>query len=89
MTLKTSAYVNGSINSWQDKDNYWTAEMAIPIKGLTQYGAEFGTGSQWLIFIARYNYSRYLPLKELSSYPVLDIPDFHTIEEYAQIKFEN
>jgi len=88
MTLITGVQVNGSINDWQDKDNYWTAEMAIPIKGITQHGAKWGIGTQWSIFISRYNYSRYLSIRELSSYPFQDVVNFHTIEDYAKVKFE-
>lgn len=87
LKLETAAAVSGSLNNWQDQDHFWTAEMAIPVKSLVQYGAEFGPGSRWNFFVSRYNYSKYLQYKELSSFPQQDEPNFHVHEEYGLIKF--
>lgn len=85
--IKVAAHVDGSVNNWHDRDRVWTAEMAIPRKELEKYGAKFGPGTKWLIFLARYNYSRYLPVTELSSYPAqAQVPNFHIHEEYASLK---
>ncbi len=82
------ARVNGTLNNWQDKDEYWTAEIAIPIKGLTAHGDSFGPGSEWKILIARYNFSRYLPWKELSMAPQLSMTNYHLLEEFAILEFQ-
>lgn len=82
--LKVAAQVQGTLNNWHDQDGSWSMEMAIPRKELEKYGAKFGPGQPWRIFLARYNYSRYLPSKELSSFPQqAETPNFHIIEEYG------
>lgn len=80
--------IKGTLNNWQDIDEYWTLEMAIPVEELIFYGDTFGPGSKWQILIARYNYSRYLPWKELSSVPKLSTTNFHLFEEYGKLIFE-
>lgn len=87
INTKVVAKVQGTLNKWQDKDRGWTAEMAIPRKELEQFGAKFNPDAKWRIFLARYNYSRYLPLKELSSCPrQAATPNFHLLEEYGTLK---
>jgi hypothetical protein len=82
------ASVDGTLNNWRDKDAGWTVEVAIPVKKLTEFGAKFDNSSKWTILVARYNYSRYLPLKELSAFPILSNVYFHLIEEYARLNLE-
>ena len=81
--LQVAAENNGTVNNWEDRDRYWTAEMAMPIKDLTSRGETFCPGSNWRILIARYNYTRYLPWKELSMCPQLSQTDYHLYEEYG------
>ncbi|MBN1445771.1 MAG: carbohydrate-binding family 9-like protein [Candidatus Omnitrophica bacterium] len=91
MNLKdvlAGAQVKGTLNKWQDKDEYWTVEMAIPVKGLTARGDSFGPGSEWRILIARYNFSRYLPWRELSMAPQLSITNYHLLEEFGILEFQ-
>ncbi|MCM8777607.1 MAG: carbohydrate-binding family 9-like protein [Candidatus Omnitrophica bacterium] len=80
--------IKGSLNKWEDRDDYWTLEMAIPTEELTRYGNTFGPGSDWRVLIARYNYSRYLSNKELSMYPKLSITNYHLVEEYGKLILE-
>ena len=81
--LQVAVGNNGTLNNWKDKDRYWTAEMAMPVEDLTARGDTFEPGSDWRILIGRYNYSRYLPRKELSMCPQLSRTDFHLHEEYG------
>ena len=81
--LQVAAQNNGTVNNWEDEDDYWTAEMAMPIQDLTSQGETFAPGSNWWIFVGRYNYSRYLPWPELSMYPQLSRENYHLNEEYA------
>lgn len=88
--LRVAAQCDGTLNDWRDKDKKWTVEMAVPIKELFVEGTgkfRFGPGSKWTILIARYNYSRYLPIKENSAYPHLTRTNYHLLEEYADIDF--
>ena len=83
--LHVAAKINGTLNNWRDKDDRWTAEMAIPIRDLTVHGDRFGVGSPWRILIARCNYSRYLTQQgpELTTRPTLSKADFHMLDEYG------
>jgi len=81
--LLVAAQVQGTLNRWEDKDQSWTGEMAVPVKDLTARGETFGVGSAWSILVARYNYSRYLSWKELSMTPQLSKTSYHLLEEYA------
>lgn len=86
--LQVGAKNKGSLNNWKDKDEYWTGEMAIPVKDLITRGESFGPGTKWRVFVGRYNYSRYLTRVELSGFP--KNPEmFHSYEYYAELDFEN
>lgn len=85
--LKVAAQVHGTLNNWHDRDRGWTAEMAVPISMLTARGEHFGPKAPpWRILIGRYNYSRYLPEVELSSFPELSKTDFHLLAEYCDLE---
>lgn len=85
--LQVAAQVDGTLNNWQDKDKGWTAEMAMPISDLTANGESFGPKANWLVLLARYNYSRYLPWSQLSAItPLGKRPNFHLHERYAVLK---
>ena len=86
--LKVAAAVDGTLNNWQDRDKGWTVEIIIPIKELTAKGIKFDNSTNWTVLIARYNYSRYLPAAELSTFPRLSNPNFHIYEEYAKLVLE-
>lgn len=85
--LKVAAQVHGTLNNWHDRDRGWTAEMAVPISMLTARGEHFGPKApSWRILIGRYNYSRYLPEVELSSFPELSKTNFHLLAEYCNLE---
>lgn len=85
--LRVGAQCEGTLNKWEDRDNGWSAEMAVPVKALTARGEAWGVGSQWRLLVARYNYSRHLPMKELTAVPQLTMPNHHLLEDYAVIEF--
>lgn len=84
--LRTSATFDGTLNDWKDRDTGWTAEMAIPRKELAQAGIPLDPAHPWRIFVGRYNYSRYLPFKELSMMPSLSVENYHLYEEWAHLE---
>ena len=88
MELHVAAQCDGTLNDWQDKDNRWTGEMAVPIAELTRHGDAFGPGQAWTILVARYNYSRYLGHygPELSMTPKLPVTAYHHLEGYAALR---
>jgi len=81
--LTVAARCDGTLNDWRDRDNGWTAEMAMPIKDLTARGERFAPGAKWRVCVGRYNFSRYLPWKELSMAPALLVTRYHRYEEFA------
>lgn len=83
--LRVAAQCQGTLNRWQDEDTSWTGEMAVPVQDLTARGETFGAGANWTIMVARYNYSRYLPWKELSMTPQISKTNYHLWEEYADL----
>ena len=86
--LQVGAKVTGTLNNWRDRDDYWTAEMAMPIKDLTAFGDSFSPAVDWRILVGRYNYSIYLPQTgpELSSSPQLSAINYHRLKEYAKLQ---
>lgn len=87
INISVASKVSGTLNNWQDKDGGWTAVMKIPASEIKKYGAKFGPGTKWRLLVARYNYSRYLPFKELSSCPKLERTNYHSLEEYGILDF--
>lgn len=89
MPLIAKAQVNGTLNNWTDKDQFWTVEMAIPIKSLVKEGAKVNTKTVWRALIARYNFSRWLEKKELSQSgePKTERPNFHWKPTWSYLEF--
>ncbi|MBN1437109.1 MAG: carbohydrate-binding family 9-like protein [Sedimentisphaerales bacterium] len=85
--LQTAAQCQGTLNDWNDRDQSWIAEFAMPIQDLTALGDTFAPeGDPWRILVARYNYSRYLSNPELSMAPSLSVTSYHRNEDYAQLQ---
>jgi len=84
--LRVAARCEGTLNNWKDRDTACTAEMAMPLTDLTAHGDRFCPGAEWRILVSRYNYSRYLPWKELSMTPQLSRSSYHLYEEYAVLE---
>ncbi len=74
--MATAVTFKGTLNNSFDKDEYWSAEIAIPIDEINARGIKLAPGVPWKILLARYNYSRYVPVKELTAYPELEIHEF-------------
>lgn len=83
--FEVRANVDGKLNDWHFADWGWTIEFKLPLKTFEQYGAKFRPGEDWRFLIARQNYSRMLPVKELSTIPDIGKADFHIIEQYGRI----
>ena len=88
--LEVAAHIeNGTLNMHDDKDNGWTAEMAIPLEEIEKLGEKFAPGRNWRILVARYNYSKSIDTDpEYSMTPSLSRTSFHLIDEYAQLELE-
>ncbi|OQA87672.1 MAG: hypothetical protein BWY31_00615 [Lentisphaerae bacterium ADurb.Bin242] len=84
--LKTAAAFDGTLNNSWDRDKKWTAEMAVPIAEVGMIGEKLTPEIPWLIFFGRYNYSRYLPVRENSSFPQQESGNYHFYEDYGLLK---
>lgn len=84
--ISVDAWVDGTLNDWRSRDKGWKMLMKIPASMMEQYGCPLSNEGNWTIFVARQNYSAYLPLKELSSCPAMPKPDFHMYENYARLQ---
>lgn len=83
MIVKT--HCDGTLNDWRDRDRGWSAEIAIPIAALTEFGTKFDNTAQWSILVVRYNYSRYLPIWEMTTFPGLSSDNPHVYEDYSPL----
>jgi len=83
--MATAVNFKGTLNSSFDKDEFWTAEIAVPIDEINARGIKLAPGIPWKILLARYNYSRYVPKAELTSFPELEYTNFHASEEYGNL----
>ena len=84
--LQVASQIHGTLNNWNDRDEGWTAEMAIPVKEITAHGDGWGPNALWRVLIGRYNYSAYLPKPELSAMPHLSKTNYHLLSEYARLR---
>ena len=87
--IKYKVSVNGTLNKNDDIDKSWTVEAAIPLAELAAAGVPFDSKNQWRILFGRYNFSKYQPICELSSFPHLSKIDFHIHEEYGKAIMKN
>src|SRR5690606_11850151 len=87
-SLRVAGESQGSLNDWHDRDEGWTAELAMPLRELASQGIPLTPGQPWRILVGRYNYSRYLHAAELSMHPALPVTDFHRIDDYGILILE-
>ncbi len=57
--LIVASTCNGTLNNVNDRDQFWTTEMAIPRKELEKHGGKIIPGKEWSFLVSRYNYSAY------------------------------
>jgi len=88
--LKVASKVKGTVNNWTDKDEYWILEAAIPFAEIPTLGGKPPVkGDQWLINLARYDYSIYLPEgRELTASAPLSKLNFHWHEDWGKLIFD-
>ncbi len=91
--LEVAAYIgNGTLNKRDDRDQWWSAEMAMPVEDLEKLGEQIRAGSKWRILVARYNYSKLFGEGadeiEYSMTPGLSRTKYHLTNEYARLYLE-
>lgn len=91
---KVASSVQGKINDYDDRDEGFIVEMAVPIKALgrnqsvTFISSDAKRAVQWSILVARYNHSAFAQSfqAELSTMPKLIKANFHIYENWARLK---
>jgi len=85
---KVATKIYGTINKWEDVDNGWTVEEAIPFTAFSQTTHPPESGDIWYFSICRYDYSVYLEIGvELTSSAKLHRRNFHLYEDYDKLIF--
>ena len=87
--LIVASYCEGTLNNVNDRDKFWTTEMAIPRKQLEKHGGGIFPEKKWLFLVSRYNYSAYFDtMQELS---LTGKPagggGFHNFKSWKTIRF--
>jgi hypothetical protein len=87
--LEVAVTTRGTLNHWQDRDEGYTVEAAIPFASLpTLAGAAPQAGDTWFFTVARYDYSVHLPAgSELSCSAPISKPSFHQYETWRKMIF--
>lgn len=86
--IKVDAFVKGTFNNSQDRDKGWNVLIVIPLAELRKNGMKFASGEKWTVFVARYNYSRFLSFCEFSGAPQ-KFANFHVLGDYARLVIKN
>jgi hypothetical protein len=84
--------IKGTLNRWDDVDEYWCLEVAIPFAGLpTLQGRHPEPGETWDFHLARYDYSVYLAegveLSSTARFSTAQGSFFHRYEEWQTMRF--
>lgn len=88
--ITVAAVLDGTPNHPEDRDRGWSMELAVPLEALTGGGKiPFNTAAGWTVCVVRLNYSRWLPIFEVSSYPALPSGQPHLYEEYLPMEIES
>jgi hypothetical protein len=85
--------IKGTLNKWDDIDEYWCLEVAIPFAGLPSLeGNVPKPGDTWGFHLARYDYSVYLDdgveLSSTARFKTAEGSFFHRHEEWQTLKFQ-
>ncbi|NDC63323.1 MAG: hypothetical protein EBZ59_04890 [Planctomycetia bacterium] len=88
--VESAAKLRGTLNRWNDKDEGWTVEMAIPWQDLMPTGGRPEPGDIWRFALCRYDFDIANEKPELSTSMTTaskTYPDFHGHENFAPIQF--
>ncbi len=86
--IRAAAVIDGTLNNWEDRDQCWTVEAAIPMQAFQKTTKVPVPGDRWLFTFARYDYSVYLEKPELSHSAPLTKLSFDHYEDYDWLEFQ-
>jgi Carbohydrate family 9 binding domain-like len=87
--LIVASTCNGTLNNVNDRDEFWTTEMAIPRKELEEHNGQILLGKEWRFLVARYNYSSYVDTRaelSLTGNPA-GCEGYHNFKSWKSIRF--
>ncbi len=86
--LKSAIKIKGTLNNWEDIDEFWTGEIAIPFRSLPSIKKTPSPNDIWLFNLGRYDYSIYQKdVSEITSCSFITECDFHRYEEWCFLRF--
>ncbi len=87
--VEVAVTVAGTLNDWDDKDEYWQLEMAIPFRALPSLKGRGPTpGDRWFFHAGRHDRSVYLETgHEMSSCAPLATNEFHDRQGWLPLDF--
>ncbi len=86
--MRSAVKLNGTLNKTDDRDEFWTFELAIPVRDLAVKGVPFDGKAAWKVLPARYNYDTKFRHHQLSTYPPTPVAGNHLVEYYGNIQFK-
>jgi uncharacterized repeat protein (TIGR03806 family) len=84
---ESAVSLRGTLDSWRDTDQGWTAELKIPWADLARTGGRPEPGDEWRFALCRYDYDVNREQPELSTCVRLTRGNFHRHEDYARLRF--
>jgi glucose/arabinose dehydrogenase/mono/diheme cytochrome c family protein len=85
--VETAVKLRGKLNQHDGHDQGWTVEGRIPWRDFLPTGGRPSPSERWKFALCRYDYSQAEAEPELSTCTRLSKADFHTYEDYAELKF--
>jgi hypothetical protein len=85
--VKVAALAREIADPEKDKAG-WTVEMAIPGELIEQADETFAPDKGWRILLVRRNCGSNLPMRQVSSTPMMPGTDLQAVEYYAKLKFK-
>jgi len=94
--LQTAVEVQGTLNNPTDRDQGWTAEIAIPWKSLTGDGQAPRDGAQWRMLLCRIEwplevsngkYQKVLTGEKYWAWTPTGAINYHAPEKYGRLEF--
>lgn len=89
--VESKVVLDGTLNKRDDRDRGWSVEGKIPWTDFAQTGGPPSPGEAWKFALCRYDYDIQRKEPELSTSAPLASkphPDFHLVEDYADLVFE-
>lgn len=86
--MKTAVFIKGTLDDGSDQDEFWSAEMQIPIASLTSVPRLPQPGDRWRFNAYRLEHLVHGKSIEGQSFSPLFVGDFHALPRFGWLVFE-